>query len=512
MTKTVGDYLYAGGRQIGGMIEVETVKAVSQSHLTSLWNHEAFHKDRDSSLNTLTDRISRWFTLLVLVVAAGARVFWLASGDEGRAMKACVSVLIVACPCALALAAPFALGTAQRLLARMQVFLRNTLVVERMAEVEAIVFDKTGTLTAGSAEGVVFHGKSEVRSPKSEEGQSGGAGHCIVTEAATQGGLSVAEAGWVCAVARHSTHPQAARIAQALAKAAGAAVVEGFAETPGCGVQGWVQGYEVRLGSRAWFEECGVTMGDVAGTGADGARGESFSNGAQSTAMHPAHPAGPMEGPMPGRRDALPYFPASTVCVAIDGKLRGVFVLANTVQPETEELLHGLGGRYDLALLSGDNEQERERFRALFGEEAVLHFNQSPLEKLDFISSLQESGRKVMMVGDGLNDAGALQQSDVGVAVVEKVGTFSPASDVILAASQVPRLPQILDLARRATRIVRLSFAISFLYNAFGIGIAAAGILSPVICAILMPLSSVSVVLVACGATRLAAKRAGLTK
>ena len=137
---------------MGGAIEVETVKAVSQSHLTSLWNHEAFQKDRESNLNTLTNRFGRWFTLVVIAVAVGAAVFWLASGDAGRAVKAFISVLIVACPCALALAAPFTLGTAQRLLARIQVFLKNGLVLERMAQVEAIVFDKTGTLTAGAAE------------------------------------------------------------------------------------------------------------------------------------------------------------------------------------------------------------------------------------------------------------------------------------------------------------------------------------------------------------------------
>ena len=97
--------------------------------------------------------------------------------------------------------------------------------------------------------------------------------------------------------------------------------------------------------------------------------------------------------------------------------------------------------RYELALLSGDNEKERERFRGLFGSDAALHFNQSPLDKLGFIRRLQESGQTVMMVGDGLNDAGALKQSDVGVAVVEQAGAFSPASDVILEAGRVPRLP-----------------------------------------------------------------------
>jgi len=176
VAKAAGDYLYAGGRQMGGVIEVETVKAVSQSHLTSLWNHEAFQKDRASDLNTLTNRFGRWFTLVVIAVAVGAGLFWLVFGDAGRAVKAFISVLIVACPCALALAAPFTLGTAQRLLARMQVFLKNGLVLERMAQVEAIVFDKTGTLTAEGGKGVVFCGKAESRKQKAETEQPNSVG------------------------------------------------------------------------------------------------------------------------------------------------------------------------------------------------------------------------------------------------------------------------------------------------------------------------------------------------
>jgi Cu+-exporting ATPase len=457
VAKAPGEYLYAGGRQIGGAIEIETVKAVSQSHLTSLWNHETFQKERASSLNTLTNRYSRRFTLIVIAVAVGAAVFWVAAGEAGRALKAFTSVLIVACPCALALAAPFALGTAQRLLARMQVFVKNALVIERMAQVDAIVFDKTGTLTAGAAEGVAFRGMADGRWQMANTGQ-----------------LSALEEGWVCAVARHSTHPLAVRIAQSLADKVLAEPVEGFAETPGCGIGGRVQGHEVRLGSRAWLAAGGATS--------------------LSTAL----PSGVAQG--------------SVVCLAIDGTLRGAFVLTNAVRPETEQLLRGLGKHYELALLSGDNERERERFRDLFGSDAPLHFNQSPLDKLGFIRGLQESGRRVMMVGDGLNDAGALKQSDIGVAVIEKAGAFSPASDVILEAGRVPRLSEVLILARKATQIVRLSFGISAVYNLAGISIAAAGILSPVICAILMPVSSITVVLFACGATNLAAKRAGLTR
>ena len=234
----------------------------------------------------------------------------------------------------------------------------------------------------------------------------------------------------------------------------------------------------MRLGSRAWLERCGIPV---------------------STADK-------------GRHDAAPLAEGSAVCVAIDGRYRGTLVLGNRVRPDTAELLGKLGEGYELALLSGDNEKERERFRSLFGSGAALHFNQSPLDKLGFIHRLQDSGRCVMMVGDGLNDAGALRQSDVGVAVVEQAGVFCPASDIILEASRVPRLGRVLSLARKSTQIVRLSFGISAAYNLAGVGFAAAGLLSPVICAVLMPMSSVSVVLFACGATALAAKRAGLTK
>jgi len=118
------------------------------------------------------------------------------------------------------------------------------------------------------------------------------------------------------------------------------------------------------------------------------------------------------------------------------------------------------------------------------------------------MATVREGSKTVMMVGDGLNDAGALKQSDVGVAVVENVSAFSPASDVIIEARQVPRLSNIMCFARTTARIVQLSFGISAAYNIIGISIAAAGLLEPLVCAILMPLSSVSVVLFACGATK----------
>jgi len=434
-----GDHLYAGGRQMAGAIEVVTVKPVSQSYLTSLWNHEAFQKPRSDDFTSLTNRYSRRFTRVVLTVALGAAVFWAATGQPWRGLKAFNSVLIVACPCALALAAPFALGTAHRMLARRGVFLKNAEVVERMARANALMFDKTGTLTTAAGGAAQFTGTP----------------------------LSTAERSWTHSLARHSAHPHSSRIASQMADGIQAMPVTGFCETVGGGISGLIEGHQVLLGSMGWLASRGI---------------------------HPDR--------------ALPKA-SSSVSLAIDGLHRGSFDVENHLRPRTELLVKSLQPRYSLALLSGDNDRQRSRFRGLFGAEAELLFNQSPLDKLNQVRRLQAAGRTVLMVGDGLNDAGALKQSDVGVAVVEKTGSFSPASDVILEAGLVEHIDKILGFSRRAALIVRVSFGISSAYNLVGVGIAAAGLLSPLVCAVLMPISSITVVLFACGATRWAAGRAG---
>jgi Cu+-exporting ATPase len=334
--------------------------------------------------------------------------------------------------------------------------------------VDSIVFDKTGTLTtAGAAEVSDFRfSVFDFRSPEGRESLP--AGSAAAGREGEVPGLSAAEAGWVRSLAGQSRHPHARRIAAWLAGRGPLAAVEGFAESPGGGIVGTVAGHELRLGARAWLEQAGAAVPEL--------------------------------GPAAG----------SVVCLAIDGRFRGAFVLANALRPEADALLRELGPRYEVALLSGDNERERGRFQALLGGGAELHFYQSPVDKLDYVRRLQERGRTVLMIGDGLNDAGALKQSDVGVAVVENIGAFSPASDVILEAGELAQLRRVLRLAGRATQIVRLSFGISAAYNAVGVAIAGLGLLSPVLCAILMPASSVSVVLFACGATNWAARRIGL--
>jgi Cu+-exporting ATPase len=430
--RQAGDHLYAGGRQVGGTITVETIKPVAQSYLATLWDNEAFRKPRDHDLNSLTNRYSRRFTKLVVGVALAAAVFWCFK-DAAKAENVFTAVLIVACPCALALAAPLTQGTAQRLLARLNIFLKSGLVLERLAEVDTVVLDKTGTLTTTDGRGVTFQGPNPA-------------------------GLTPDEAQWIGSLTCGSTHPNSVRITHHLTAAP--LPVRGFEETPGGGIAGDVAGHRILLGSPAWLQLHRVSL-------------------------EPLPPSG-----APGQCQ-----------VAIDGEWRGGFAVENSLRPEAARLIAQLGDRYELALLSGDNDREAERFQKLFGPRATLRFNQSPMDKLNFIRELQQRGRTVMMVGDGLNDAGALKQSDVGVAVVEQIGVFSPASDVILDADQLPQLARVLAFSRSAARVVRTGFVISALYNLAGVSIAAAGLLAPIVCAILMPISSVSVVVFATGAT-----------
>jgi Cu+-exporting ATPase len=188
----------------------------------------------------------------------------------------------------------------------------------------------------------------------------------------------------------------------------------------------------------------------------------------------------------------------------------GYFTVTNSYREGIGSTIEALGSRYKLSLLSGDNEGEKFNLLKFFNREDELRFKQSPEDKLGYVKSLQSSGKKVLMIGDGLNDAGALKQSDVGIAVTEDISSFSPACDAILDASDINLLPKFLKYSQSAIKIIYISFVISFLYNLIGLSFAIQGKLSPLIAAILMPLSSISVVMFAALSTNLLAKRRGL--
>jgi len=163
-----------------------------------------------------------------------------------------------------------------------------------------------------------------------------------------------------------------------------------------------------------------------------------------------------------------------------------------------------------LSLLSGDQPVSEPRFRAIFGPGAALRFGQSPHDKLEHVRREQAAGRRIAMLGDGLNDAGALRQSDVGIAVSDDVTLFSPACDAILAGRALNQLPRFLHFSRAALTILKCAFAVSLVYNVTGIAFAASGALSPLVSAILMPLSSISVISFSLLATSWMARRTGV--
>lgn len=449
-----GDLLHAGGQQMGGPIEVEVVRPVSQSYLSSLWARWEPDGREVSDLNTLTHRFSRWFVAGVGAVALGTALFWGLKAGVAAACLHATAVLIVACPCALALSAPFALGTVQRCLARCGVFLKKSQVLETLARVTTVVFDKTGTLTTAGSDRMRWLG-----APLGEE-----------------------ERLAVLAVAGASTHPLARQLTLTLQRELAVPGCDGpsverkavpvpqaWREFPGRGVEGWVAGMDVSLGSARWLRQRGVVVPEGA-----------------LRAAHAIH-------------------------VAVHGRYRGRFQFQRALREGLEGLVSGLRSRFRLALLSGDQPGERAIFERLFGEETPLCFCQSPENKRTFVEQLRRRGEIVLMVGDGLNDAGALRASDVGVAVVEDTGTFCPASDVILEARRVVQLPALLQLGRHAVRVVYLCFGLSLLYNTVGLTLAVQGRLSPLLAAVLMPLSSVTVVSVAAGLSLWLARRCGWT-
>ena len=431
--RTPGERVWAGARQVGGRLVVELTAKVSESRLTGLWNDEAFHRGAEVRLQAFNDRVARWFTPLVVAVAAGAAAWWAFHGPH-LALRAFVSVLIVACPCALALASPFAMTTAWRALGRRGMFLRAGEVVDALASVRTVVFDKTGTLSRAEMVGLSWHGQP----------------------------LDAGERAAVAAVAAGSTHPLSRALGEALGAPAELPVVAGFRELPGLGVRGNAGGHEVVLGSAGWLARCGVAL-----------------------------PAAPGEG---------------DVALAVGGVCRGAFRPESRWREDVDHMLAELATTCELAVASGDGERDRPALERLLGGAAPIAFRQSPQDKLELVRRLGARG-PVMMVGDGLNDAGALEASRVGVAVSDDVAAFSPACDALLDARALSRLPEFLRFSRRVMGVVVASLVLSLAYNLVGIAFAASGELSPLVSAVLMPVSSVTVVAFAVLATRWTARR-----
>ena len=261
----------------------------------------------------------------------------------------------------------------------------------------------------------------------------------------------------IAALASQSTHPMSKAVAAWTNEISRNKVVA-YEELPGKGVEGIVDGDLIMLGSKSY----------VAGSHSE--------------------------------RDV-----ETAVYVSIEGLMLGKFTFSNHYREQIPALIKRLYQKYPLAVLSGDNAGEKMYLENLLGFDATILFHQKPEDKLEAIKHLQQMGKKVMMIGDGLNDAGALKQANVGIAVAENSNNFTPASDAILEANQLHRLYKFIQLCKDNKKVVMLAFAISFLYNIVGNYFAVTGSLSPMRAAILMPCSSISILLITFGFSNLSA-------
>lgn len=429
VARSLGEQLFAGGRQKGAAIKVKIVRPVSESYLTQLWNKDQT-KDISYGITEFTNTVGKYFTIVVLLLSVATYLWWM-NTNTSTALYAAVSVLIIFCPCTLALAIPFCFGHAMNVLGRNGFYLKNPQTIEKLAGNEIIVFDKTGTLTSSAASEVIFEGV-----------------------------LTAEEQQAIKSLVQNSTHPLSRMIDNHL-KDQKEVAADVFTEITSQGISGEAGGMTIHIGAAAF-----------AGVPTD-------------------------KRPMDGS--------GTRAYVNINGVIKGYYRCRHIYRPQLKETLAALKTDYQLNVLSGDTDAEKG-FLSNYFESFRMQFQQSPESKRNYIKWLS-SEQKVIMIGDGLNDAGALQQSTCGISMTETSGSFSPASDVILDAAAFQKLPSFLKYTNACTKTVYWSLAVSLLYNIIGLYFAMQGYLKPLVAAILMPASSVSIVLFVTAMSSFWAKR-----
>lgn len=432
----VGDQVVGGTVNTNGRLVIKATRVGSATQLAQMAQMVEDAQNGKAQAQRLADSISGIFVPIVIGLAVATLGFWIGNGAGlTAAFTAAVAVLIIACPCALGLATPTALMVGTGRGAQLGILIKGPEVLESAKDVDTVVLDKTGTVTTGK---MTLH---DVVVPDGED---------RATVLAMAGALEGA-----------SEHPIARAIADAAADELGElAAVEGFANTQGLGVQGVVDGRAVVVGRASFLADWSQHLDDR---------------------LSKAQAAAEADG-------------KTVVAVGWDGAARGILVVADTIKESSAEAVRQLRelGLHPV-LLTGDNEPTARAVAASVGIDDV-HAGVLPQDKVDVIRQLQADGRRVVMVGDGVNDAAALAQADLGLAMGTGTDAAIEAADLTLVRGDLRSVVDAIRLSRRTLGTIKGNLFWAFAYNVAALPLAAAGLLNPMLAGASMAFSSVFVV------------------
>jgi len=438
-----GDTVTGGCVNVGGRLIVRATRVGADTQLAQMARLVTQAQAGKARVQRLADRVSAVFVPVVFVIAAATLVGWLlAGGPAAAAFTAAVAVLIIACPCAMGLATPTAILVGTGRGAQLGILIKGPEVLENTHGVDTIVLDKTGTVTAGQM---------------------------TLTDVVAAPGQDERELlRYAGAVESASEHPIAAAIAAAAAAAAAAAGtrrslpdISDFYAHAGHGVSGVADGHAILAGRQAWLtDEWALAI----------------------------------PGALAARADEAERAGRTVTFVAWDGAVRGLLIVADTVKPTSAEAIGRLRAMgLCPVLLTGDHERAARAVAAQVGIDEVIA-GVLPAGKVDVIKRFQDAGRTVAMVGDGVNDAAALAQADLGLALGTGTDAAIEAADLTLVSGDLRAVPDAIALSRKTLKTIKGNLAWAFCYNVAAIPLAASGLLNPMIAAAAMAFSSVFVV------------------
>ncbi|HUI44647.1 MAG TPA: heavy metal translocating P-type ATPase [Nitrospirota bacterium] len=435
VAKRPGAEVFSGTVNLYGRFVYEVTRVGNDTVLARIIRAVEDAQTRRAPVQALADRVVSVFVPVVLFLSVLTAVYWIfRGGPVSFAVMNAVSVLVIACPCALGLATPLAILIGTTYGASRGILMKGGDVIERARNIDTVVFDKTGTITEGKPSLIDFHGI----------GRSDAEALCLAASLERFSEHSIGKA--ITAAGGSSAHEE----------------VTGFSVSPGKGIRGFIAGKETLLGSREFVESEGI--------------GKSMDHG--EVAFATSRQAGG----------------ATVVCLAYGGEPAGIFAVSDPPRSEAAEAVKILKrSGLDIVMITGDSVATAEAIAKAVGIERV-RAKRSPAQKAEEIGKMRIGGKRCVMIGDGINDAPALVEAEVGIAMGRATDIALESADMVLMRSDLRLVPQALKLANKTFSIIRQNLFWAFFYNAVAIPLAIAGVLHPIMAAGSMALSSVSVV------------------